>query len=132
MQPYVKRTQRDYSLSFKLSVVRQVELGEMTYSQAAKHYGIQSKGTVLNWMHKHASQDWRKLGVTLTQRAAHQMNEPPTPEQRIKALETQLHAAQQKAQLLESVVEIIRKQYPQVPVKKSLGKLSAKQGQVKP
>lgn len=83
-------------------------------------------------MHKHASDDWRKLGVTLTQRAAHLMNEPPTPEQRIKALETQLLAAQQKAQLLEAVVDIIRKQYPQVSVKKSLGKLSAMQQQVKP
>ncbi len=52
MQLYVKRTQCDYSLSFKLSVVRQIERGEMTYTQAARHYGIQSKGTVLNCMHK--------------------------------------------------------------------------------
>jgi transposase len=124
MQPYVKRTQCDYSLSFKLSVVRQIERGEMTYTQAARHYGIQSKGTVLNWMHKHASDDWRKLGVTLTERAASLMNEPPSPEQRIKALETALLAAQQKAQLFEAMVDVIRKQYPQVIVKKSLGKLS--------
>jgi transposase-like protein len=124
MQPYVKRTQCDYSLSFKLSVVRQIERGEMTYTQAARHYGIQSKGTVLNWMHKHSSDDWRKLGVTLTERAASLMNEPPSPEQRIKALETQLLAAQQKAQLFEAMVDVIRKQYPQVIVKKSLGKLS--------
>ena len=123
MQPYVKRTQRDYSLSFKLSVVRQIERGQMTYTQAAKHYGIQSKGTVLNWMRKHASDDWRACGVTLTDRASHLMNEPPTPEQRIKALETQLLAAQQKAQLFEAMVDIIRKQYPQVIVKKPSGKL---------
>ena len=60
------------------------------------------------------------------------MNEPPTSEQRIKALETQLLAAQQKAQLFEAVVDIIRKQYPQVPIKKSLGKLSVMHNKVKP
>jgi len=30
----VKRTQRDYTMAFKLSVVAQVEKGEMTYKQA--------------------------------------------------------------------------------------------------
>ncbi|MBO0362496.1 hypothetical protein JQS65_12005 [Yersinia enterocolitica subsp. palearctica] len=34
MNQYVKRTQRDYPLSFKLAVVEQVEKGEMTYRQA--------------------------------------------------------------------------------------------------
>ena len=34
MNQYVKRTQRDYSLSFKSAVVEQVEKGEMTYRQA--------------------------------------------------------------------------------------------------
>ena len=33
MEQGVKRTQRDYSLAFKLSVVDQVEKGELTYQQ---------------------------------------------------------------------------------------------------
>lgn len=41
MQSISKRTQRDYSLAFKLSVVDQVEKGEMTYIQAQDRYGIQ-------------------------------------------------------------------------------------------
>ena len=41
MQTAAKRTQRDYSLAFKLSVVDQVEKGEMTYRQAQDRYGIQ-------------------------------------------------------------------------------------------
>lgn len=40
MQATAKRTQRDYSLAFKLSVVDQVEKGEMTYRQAQDRYGI--------------------------------------------------------------------------------------------
>lgn len=34
MKSTSKRTQRDYSLAFKLMVVDQVEKGEMTYKQA--------------------------------------------------------------------------------------------------
>ncbi len=42
-----KRTQRDYPLGFKLSLISQVEKGEMTYKQAQKAYGIQGRSTVL-------------------------------------------------------------------------------------
>lgn len=34
MEQSVKRTQREYSLSFKLTVVDQIEQGELTYKQA--------------------------------------------------------------------------------------------------
>lgn len=40
MKPIGKRTQRDYSLAFKLAVVDQVEKGELTYKQAQYRYGI--------------------------------------------------------------------------------------------
>ncbi|MFM5741090.1 IS3 family transposase, partial [Aeromonas veronii] len=45
----VKRTQRDYSLTFKLSLVEQIEKGELTYKQAQVRYGIQGSSTVLVW-----------------------------------------------------------------------------------
>nr|WP_256243956.1 hypothetical protein [Burkholderia ubonensis] len=40
MEQGIKRTQRDYSLAFKLSVVEQVEKGELTYKEAQRRYGI--------------------------------------------------------------------------------------------
>lgn len=124
MEQYVKRTQRDYSMSFKLSVVRQIERGEMTYIEATKHYGIQSHSTVLNWLRKHSTMDWCTLG-TASKRSTSTMDKAPlTPEQRIKELEAQLLAAQQKAMLFEAMVEVIRTQYPNPLVKKSSGKLS--------
>ncbi|TMP41314.1 IS3 family transposase, partial [Pseudoalteromonas citrea] len=43
----IKRTQRDYTLGFKLSIVELVEKGEFTYKQAQSHYGIQGRSTVL-------------------------------------------------------------------------------------
>lgn len=53
METSVKRTQRDYTMAFKLAVVEQVEKGELTYKQAQAKYGIQGRTTVLTWMRKH-------------------------------------------------------------------------------
>ena len=48
MESGIKRTQRDYTLAFKLAVVeQQVEKGELTYKQAQQRYGIQGRSTVL-------------------------------------------------------------------------------------
>lgn len=43
---YVKRTHKDYSYAFKLSVVREVENGELGIKAAARKYGIQAHSTV--------------------------------------------------------------------------------------
>jgi transposase-like protein len=61
MDQWVKRTQRDYTLAFKLAVVDQVERGELSYAQAQERYGIQGASTVLVWLRKHGRQDrsWR-------------------------------------------------------------------------
>ncbi|MCQ6960284.1 helix-turn-helix domain-containing protein, partial [Mucilaginibacter aquariorum] len=48
-----RRSQRDYSLAFKLQVVQQVEKGELSYKKAQRHYGIQGRSTVLVWLRKH-------------------------------------------------------------------------------
>ena len=55
-----KRTQRDYTLAFKLGVVERVEKGEMTYKQAQTRFGIQGRSTVLVWLRKHGRLDWSK------------------------------------------------------------------------
>jgi len=94
-----KRTQRDYTLAFKLSVVDQVEKGEFTYKQAQAYYGIQGKSTVLTWLRKHGTLDWMKL----SERAMSKKNE--TPEQKIKRLETLLQDKEDYAYLLEETIK---------------------------
>ena len=49
---YIKRTQWDYSLGFKLSVVREIEQGDLSIRGSLRKYGIQSHSTVLNWCRK--------------------------------------------------------------------------------
>lgn len=123
-----KRTQRDYTLAFKLAVVDEVEKGELTYKQAQHRYGIQGRSTVLVWLRKHGRQDWGSL-KGLNQRRSDPVSKQPkpqTPEQRIKELETQLKDANQKAQLFEAMLQVIRKEYGVKLPKKPSGESSSK------
>jgi transposase len=123
-----KRTQRDYTLAFKLSVVDQVEKGELTYGQAQSRYGIQGRSTVLVWLRKHGRQDWGRLGGSVTRRSdpVSKVDRPLTPEQRIKELEAQLKHANEKAQLFEAMLDVIRNEYGVKLPKKPSGESSSK------
>jgi transposase-like protein len=128
MDSSVKRTQKDYSLAFKLAVVDQVEKGELTYKQAQERYGIQGRSTVLVWLRKHGRLDW-------TEGTYHQVRPgvlmagsktPLTPEQRIKELEQELATTKQKAEFFEAVVDVLKKDYGVKVVKKPRGRSSSK------
>lgn len=127
MESQIKRTQKDYTLAFKLAVVSQVEKGELTYRQAQARYGIQGRSTVLVWLRKHGNQCWQGASLALSG-GAMSKQEPLalTPEQRIKQLEVQLREAQEKARLFEAVVDVLKKDYGVKIVKKPLGKSSRK------
>jgi transposase-like protein len=49
---YVKRTQKDYSVSFKLQVVQDIELGKLRRTEACHKYGIQAKSIIREWLRK--------------------------------------------------------------------------------
>jgi len=54
---YIKRTQKDYSLNFKLSVVQEVESGLISIRGAMRKYGIQGHGTITEWRRKYGTFD---------------------------------------------------------------------------
>lgn len=99
-----KRTQRDYTLSFKLVVVSQVEKGDFTYKQAQKHYGIQGKSTVLVWLRKYGNLDWNKPMI-------HTMSkQEETPAQKIKRLERELADEKVMNKILNTMIDIADEQ----------------------
>jgi transposase-like protein len=108
-----KRTQRDYTLGFKLRVVEDVEKGSLTYKQAQKKYGIQGRSTVLIWLRKHGNLDW-----TLPKLHTLSNSKEKTPEQRIKELEAALEAEQMKTLFLSTAIAIAERQYGMVIKKK--------------
>ena len=113
MKSIAKRTQKDYSLAFKLALVAQVEKGEMTYRQAQAHYGIQGRSPVLVWLRKHGQLDWSKGASELKGKGLvmSQLPSTKTPEQRIKELEQQLEETQLKADFFEAVVKVMDRDF---------------------
>lgn len=107
---YLKRTQKDYSLSFKLQLVDEVEKGELTYKQAQIKYGIQGRSTVLVWLRKHGRLDWKE---------STEMKKKSSPNKRIKELERKLQRLEAEKEILNMAIDIadetmeanIRKKY---------------------
>jgi transposase-like protein len=92
----VKRSQKDYSLSFKLQLVEEVEQGFLTKSQAKLKYGIQGDSTVSKWLQKYGKFDWEnQISTTMSK----------TPEQRIIELEVKVKLLEKQKERAEHLAE---------------------------
>ena len=97
---YVKRTQRDYTMSLKLQIVQEIERGQVTATEATKKYGIQCRKTVVEWLRKFGNFDWENQSL---------LNMPKTPEQKIMELEAQVKLLEKQKALLEQQVNFTDK-----------------------
>ena len=118
--PKTKRTQRDYSLPFKLQVIQEVEKGELTYKVAQKKYGIQGRSTVLVWLRKHGSLDWQ---------TDNPMKGKLTPQKQIRELEKKLKRLEMQNEILNKAIEIADENLGTDIRKKYLDLLSKTSGQ---
>jgi transposase len=120
----LKRSQRDYSLAFKLQIVDEVEKGHLTYKQSQKKYGIQGKCTVLVWLRKHGTLDWI---------SKFPMKQKAPPKTFISQLEAKIKRLEAEKEILNRAIDIaddtlgtdIRKKYlplSQQALKKPQGK----------
>ena len=110
-------------MSFKMSVVREVESGQIGNRAAMRKYGIQGHGTITEWRRKYGIFDIDNS----TQRKSMQ-----SPEQKIKELEqkirhlelqnqfleNQLMRTEDKAAILDKVIELAEKEYL-IPIRKN-------------
>ena len=120
---YFKRTQKDYPLSFKMAVVREVESGTIGNRAAMRKYGIQGHGTITEWRRKYGTFDIDNSS---------QKKSMQSPEQKIKELEQkvrllerqnqfledQLERSEDKAAILDKVIELAEKEYL-IPIRKN-------------
>jgi transposase-like protein len=120
---YVKRSQRDYSLSLKLQIVQQIERGQLSTKLAQRSYGIQSRSTVVNWLRKYGNFDWENQTPS---------NMPKSPERKIMELEAkvkllekqkhlleqQAHIADSKAIIFDMMIHLAEKEY-QIDIRKN-------------
>ncbi len=119
-QRALRRSQRDYSLPFKMQVVLEVEKGELSYREAQRKYGIQGRSTVLKWLRKHGTLDWN---------FSNPMKSKPTPQQKIRELERRLKRLEQEREVLNKAIEIADEQLGTDIRKKYLDLLSQASGQ---
>jgi transposase-like protein len=113
---YVKRTQKDYSMSFKLQIVQEIERGELTVTESTKTYGIQNRSTVVKWLRKFGNFDWEnQTPFTMSK----------SPEQKIMELEAkvkllekqkcflerQAFVADKKAIIFDMMIDIAEEEY---------------------
>jgi transposase len=105
-----KKSQKDYSLAFKLMVVDEVEKGYLSYRQAQNKYGIQGHASVLRWLRKYGRLNWN--GVN-------HMKYSDTPQKKIKDLEKRIKKLELEKEVLNKAIDIadekfgtnIRKKY---------------------
>jgi transposase len=100
-----RRSQKDYTVAFKLGVVAEIERGDLNKNQAKFRYGIQGRSTVLKWLKKYGTLDWTNRPL-----AAMSSSSNKTPEQRIKELEALLDMERKKNLLLNTMVDIAEKE----------------------
>lgn len=119
---YLKRTQRDYSTSFKLQVVEEVERGELSITGSLRKYGIQSHGTVLNWLRKFGTFDWENQTPSYMPKSQEQ--KILELEQKVKLLEKQkaflehqIDRADRKAVLFDMMIDLAEKEF-NLPIRK--------------
>jgi transposase len=99
---FLRKSQKDYSLAFKLQVVDQVEKGLLTYKQAQLRYGIQGRSTVLVWLRKHGQLDWKHKRP---------MKEKQPPRSRIHELEARIKRLEQEKMILNRAIDIADEQF---------------------
>ena len=92
----VKQTQKDYSLSFKLQVVDEIESGQLDRLNAHLKYGIQARSTITQWLRKYGTFDWENLAVITVVK---------TPKQKILELEAKVKLLEKQKARAEHLAE---------------------------
>lgn len=112
---YVKRTQKDYSMPFKLSVVREAETTDISIRALARKYGIQSPSTVRHWLEKFGTFDRPNQATRMENSKDQKLLELQTRlrqlEQRNARLERELEEKEHKAAFFDLMIDLAEKEY---------------------
>ena len=113
---YVKRTQKDYSMSFKLSVVQEYETSQVSLESLKRKYGIQGDATIRRWIEQYGNFD-------ITNKSAKPMEKSKDQEllelrQKVRLLERknarlekELEQKDMKAEFFDMMIDIAEKEY---------------------
>ena len=104
---YVKRTQKDYSMSFKLSVVQEYETTKISLEALKRKYGIQGDSTIRRWIEKYGNFDMRNKSYNHMEKSKDQ----ELLERKNARLEKELELKDMKAEFFDMMIDIAEKEY---------------------
>lgn len=113
---YVKRTQKDYSMSFKMSVVREYEEGKVSLGELSRKYGIQGSHTIRQWINKFGTFDWQNLSLQPMSKSKDQellelREKVKVLERKNARLEKELEEKDIKAGFFDLMIDIAEEEY---------------------
>ena len=113
---YIRRTQKDYSMSFKLSVVQEYETSRLSMETIQRKYGIQGSQTLKRWIEKYGNFDVSNKSHCPVEKSKEQ--QLLELEQKIKLLERknarlekELELKDIKAEFFDMMIDIAEKEY---------------------
>lgn len=98
-KPATKITYQGYSWGLKITIIEQIENGQISINQAAKKYGVSRSG-IQKWMQRFGNLD-KKLRAMGGR----------SPKQEIKELRKKISNLETERDILESAIEIIEDEY---------------------
>ena len=113
---YVKRTQKDYSMSFKLSVVHEFESSKISLGALKRKYGIQGNATIRGWIEKYGNFDitnkcLRPMDINKDQKLLELEQKIRLLERKNKRLEKELEMKDMKVDFFDMMIDIAEKEY---------------------
>ncbi|WP_233202200.1 hypothetical protein [Parabacteroides provencensis] len=113
---YIRRTQKDYSMSFKLSVVQEYETSRLSMETIQRKYGIQGSHTLKRWIEKYGNFDVSNKSHCPVEKSKEQ--QLLELEQKIKLLEhknarleKELELKDIKAEFFDMMIDIAEQEY---------------------
>jgi transposase len=97
---YVRRSSKDYSMSFKLKIIEEIEHGFLGIKEAQYRYGIQGNATIATWLRKHGNFDWENKTY---------QSMPKSPEQKLLELEQKVKLLEKQKSELEKKLDFTDK-----------------------
>lgn len=113
---YVKRTQKDYSMSFKLSVVQEYETTKISLGALKRKYGIQGCSTISRWIEKYGNFDitnkcYHSMAKSKDQKLLELQQKVRFLERKNARLEKELELKDMKAEFFDMMIDIAEKEY---------------------
>ena len=113
---YVRRTQKDYSMSFKLSVVQEYETSQISKEALKRKYGIQGDSTIRRWIDKYGNFDIsnksdKPMEKSKDQELLELRQKVKLLERKNARLEKELEQKDTKAEFFDMMIDIAEKEY---------------------